>query len=82
MAVEALSEMFEKPPSELAKLKVDILDKTTYCNKRRVILLVDTAQGLKTGMYTSILNPTEMTYQATNMCLFTGKWEFNVDLNE
>lgn len=59
MAVEALSEMFEKPPSELASLKVDILDKTTYCNKRRVILLDDTAQGLK-----------------------TGKWEFNVTLNE
>lgn len=50
MAVEALSEMFEKPVAELAKLKVDILDKTTYCNKRRVILLSDIAQNLESGM--------------------------------
>lgn len=49
MAVESLSEMFEKPVSELANLKVDILDKTAYCNKRRVILLSDTAENLKNG---------------------------------
>lgn len=51
MAVEALSEMFEKPISELAdpKLKVVIMDKTSYCNKRRVILLEDTAQNLAEG---------------------------------
>jgi ariadne-1 len=54
MAVENLSEMFEKPVSELADLKVDILDKTAYCNKRRVILLSDTAENLKNGKsYTS-----------------------------
>ncbi|EGE08443.1 IBR domain-containing protein [Trichophyton equinum CBS 127.97] len=53
MAVENLSEMFEKPISELAGLKVDILDKTSYCNKRRVILLSDTAENLKTGMFAS-----------------------------
>jgi Ariadne domain/IBR domain, a half RING-finger domain len=47
MAVESLSEMFEKPIAELAELKVDILDKTAYCNKRRVILLSDTAENLK-----------------------------------
>ncbi|KAJ5286619.1 hypothetical protein N7478_002305 [Penicillium angulare] len=46
MAVESLSEMFEKPVPELAELKVDILDKTAYCNKRRVILLSDTAENL------------------------------------
>ncbi|TVY73537.1 E3 ubiquitin-protein ligase dbl4, partial [Lachnellula suecica] len=48
MAVEALSEMFEKPVTELAdsKLKVEIMDKTSYCNKRRVILLADTADNL------------------------------------
>ena len=48
MAVEALSAMFEKPVTDLAdpKLKVDILDKTAYCNKRRVILLDDTAKCL------------------------------------
>ena len=49
MAVENLSEMFEKPTAELAKLKVDMMDKTSYCNKRKVILLDDTAQNLKNG---------------------------------
>lgn len=49
MAVENLSEMFEKPTAELRDLKVDILDKTSYCNKRRVILLSDTAERLKKG---------------------------------
>ncbi|KAI2795135.1 E3 ubiquitin-protein ligase dbl4 [Penicillium oxalicum] len=52
MAVESLSEMFEKPVPELAKLKVDILDKTAYCNKRRVILLSDTAENLKNEEWT------------------------------
>ncbi|ROW00185.1 hypothetical protein VSDG_03504 [Cytospora chrysosperma] len=48
MAVEALSEMFEKSVPELSdsKLKVEIMDKTSYCNKRRVILLEDTAENL------------------------------------
>ncbi|KAL9609161.1 MAG: hypothetical protein Q9167_006056 [Letrouitia subvulpina] len=49
MAVESLSQMFEKPVSELAALKVDMMDKTSYCNKRRVILLEDTSVNLKTG---------------------------------
>ncbi|RDW84915.1 hypothetical protein BP6252_02505 [Coleophoma cylindrospora] len=51
MAVEALSEMFEKPVQDLAdpKLKVEIMDKTSYCNKRRVILLADTADNLANG---------------------------------
>jgi len=53
MAVEALSEMFEKPVTELAdsKLKVEIMDKTSYCNKRRVILLADTADNLANGVW-------------------------------
>lgn len=48
MAVENLSEMFEKPIQELsdASLKVDIMDKTSYCNKRRLVLLEDTAENL------------------------------------
>ncbi|KAK7950904.1 E3 ubiquitin-protein ligase [Apiospora aurea] len=52
LAVENLSEMFEKPIAELAdsKLKVDIMDKTAYCNKRRLILLQDTAENLANGM--------------------------------
>ncbi|KAI9676896.1 MAG: hypothetical protein M1817_006735 [Caeruleum heppii] len=49
MAVESLSEMFEKGTEKLAELKVDILDKTSYCNKRRIILLSDTAENLKDG---------------------------------
>ncbi|KAI1807456.1 ring finger protein [Daldinia bambusicola] len=54
LAVEALSEMFEKPISELSapKLKVDIMDKTAYCNRRRVILLEDTADNLANGRWT------------------------------
>ncbi|KAH8595246.1 hypothetical protein B0O99DRAFT_594823 [Bisporella sp. PMI_857] len=53
MAVEALSEMFEKPVTELAeaKLKVEIMDKTSYCNKRRIILLEDTADNLANGTW-------------------------------
>ncbi|KAF2487272.1 hypothetical protein BDY17DRAFT_288637 [Neohortaea acidophila] len=47
MAVENLSEMFEKPTDQLAALKVEMMDKTTYCNRRRVILLDDTAKRLK-----------------------------------
>lgn len=51
MAVENLSEMFEKPIADLAdqNLKIDILDKTSYCNKRRLILLDDTANNLANG---------------------------------
>jgi len=49
MAVENLSEMFEKPIDQLKDLKVDILDKTSYCTKRRIILLNDTAENLKRG---------------------------------
>ncbi|PHH59150.1 hypothetical protein CDD81_3681 [Ophiocordyceps australis] len=54
MAVENLSEMFEKPIQELSdpKLKVDIMDKTSYCNKRRLILLDDTADNLAKGKWT------------------------------
>ncbi|KAL2364541.1 hypothetical protein RJZ56_002494 [Blastomyces dermatitidis] len=52
MAVESLSEMFERPIDQLSALKVDILDKTAYCNKRRVILLSDTAENLKNQEWT------------------------------
>lgn len=51
LAVESLSEMFEKAIPELAGLKVDILDKTAYCTKRRVILLGDTAEKLTSGKF-------------------------------
>ncbi|UJO21663.1 E3 ubiquitin-protein ligase dbl4 [Fulvia fulva] len=49
MAVENLSEMFEKPTDALASLKVDMMDKTSYCMKRRIVLLDDTAENLKKG---------------------------------
>lgn len=49
IAVENLSEMFEKPTSELANLKLEMIDKTTYCNKRRVIMLDYTAKNLERG---------------------------------
>ncbi|RKF57882.1 E3 ubiquitin-protein ligase dbl4 [Golovinomyces cichoracearum] len=54
MAVEALSEMFEKPINELSdpKMKVEIMDKTSYCNKRRSILLADTADNLANSVWT------------------------------
>ncbi|KAF2878087.1 hypothetical protein BDV95DRAFT_479561, partial [Massariosphaeria phaeospora] len=49
MAVENLSEMFEKPIDQLQGLKVEMMDKTAYCTKRRIILLDDTAENLKSG---------------------------------
>ncbi|KAI7567296.1 hypothetical protein KC346_g20780, partial [Hortaea werneckii] len=49
MAVENLSEMFEKNTDQLSGLKVDMMDKTSYCMRRRVILLDDTAQRLRDG---------------------------------
>jgi ariadne-1 len=49
MAVENLSEMFERPVDQLKNLKVEMMDKTSYCNKRRIILLSDTAENLKNG---------------------------------
>lgn len=56
MAVENLSQMFEKPVNELGGLKVEILDKTTYCNRRREILLSDTAENLKKGMFSTLFD--------------------------
>ncbi|KAI5858128.1 hypothetical protein BZA05DRAFT_116256 [Tricharina praecox] len=47
MAVEQLSELFEKPPDQLRESKKEMMDRTAYVNNRRRILLEDTAQGLK-----------------------------------
>ncbi|KAF2237302.1 hypothetical protein EV356DRAFT_496894 [Viridothelium virens] len=49
LAVENLSEMFEKPTDQLSGLKVEMMDKTAYCTRRRIILLSDTAENLKNG---------------------------------
>jgi len=46
MAVETLSELFERPVEQLAGLKVEMMDKTAYVNNRRIILLDDTAKSL------------------------------------
>ena len=47
MAVEQLSELFEKPADQLATSKKEMMDRTAYVNNRRRILLEDTAIGLK-----------------------------------
>lgn len=64
MAVESLSEMFEKPTAELAALKRDMLDKTSYCNKRRIVLLSDTVENLKNGE-PRLLSPV---FESPSMC--------------
>jgi ariadne-1 len=50
LATENLSELFESTAQELSEKKVEILDRTAYCSKRRIILLSDTAELLKQGM--------------------------------
>lgn len=83
MAVESLSEMFEKPIAELSdgKLKVDIMDKITYCNKRRLILLDYSAQTLSDGK----LDPACVGFTQLYSLQYTdhasvGKWTFNDNL--
>lgn len=51
MAVENLSEMFEKPTDQLAALKVEMMDKISYCTKRRTIVLTTTADELRVGEF-------------------------------
>ncbi|KAF5100333.1 hypothetical protein D0Z00_001301 [Geotrichum galactomycetum] len=46
VAVEQLSELFERPAMDLASLKINLLDKCQYVASRRVVLLEDVAQGL------------------------------------
>ena len=75
LATENLSELFEKPVSELPDRKLDILNKTGYCNSRRVILLSATAESLKKGKFER--NQERGSYKANTR---TGKWEFNTEL--
>jgi len=49
--------MFEKPTDQLAGLKVEMLDKTAYCQKRKVVVLDDTARKLKEGELDRIVSP-------------------------
>lgn len=51
LSVENLSEMFEKPTDQLANLKVEMMDKISYCNRRRTIVLEHTASELLAGMF-------------------------------
>jgi hypothetical protein len=69
-AVESLSAMIEKPVSELAGLKVDILDKTAYCNLRREILLSDMADNLKKSEQIR-------SHLDSKADVLAGRWKFN-----
>ena len=72
MAVENLSEMFEKGVNELASLKVPMLDKSSYCTKRRQILLNDTAEELKKGMVPNFV----VKWMAIADTSSIGEWKF------
>jgi ariadne-1 len=74
MAVENLSEMFEKDVSRLKDMRTDILDKTSYCNKRRVVLLEETAKSLAKGMSP---NPTTKSLCTDSL---KGEWKFNTNV--
>lgn len=85
MAVENLSEMFEKPTEQLSSLKVEMMDKTSYCNRRRIILLDDTAKNLKEGKSTanhnkSAKNKGGASWGRSELISGAEGWEFNVDL--
>ena len=75
MAVENLSEMFEKPISELERLRVEIMDKTSYCNKRRIILLDDTAKNLSCGKQAKVESLPDGGTQT-----IIGEWKFQSDM--
>ncbi|KXL45069.1 hypothetical protein M433DRAFT_77944 [Acidomyces richmondensis BFW] len=79
LAVENLSEMFERPTDQLSKLKVEMMDKTTYCMRRRVILLDETAKDLKAGKSSCLDSLISRDLLMIGGC--TEKWEFNVDLS-
>ena len=74
MAVEGLSEMFERQVSELKDLKGSMMDKTNYCQQRRIILLDDTAKNLDTGVA-----PYLTTGDEDNIFTVVGEWKFQGD---
>ena len=78
LAVENLSEMFEKPVEQLAALKVEMMDKTTYCMRRKVVLLTDTAEKLKAGG-TYSLSP-RIFYPRRCSYALIDQWSFNVEI--
>ena len=73
MAVEQLSELFEKPPDQLAQSKKEMMDRTAYVNNRRRILLEDTAEGLKERRYVPRSCP-------PSSALTVDRWNFTVEV--
>lgn len=57
MAVEALSELLERPidPSKAVEVRQQVLDKTAYVASRREIVLQDTCKGLAEGRWKYVL---------------------------
>lgn len=51
LATEELSELFEKPASELVNSKVKLLDKSHYVDSRREVMLEHAAKGLMNGTW-------------------------------
>lgn len=51
LSVEQLSELFEKPATDLASLKVQLLDKSKYVATRRIVMLEHAAKGLLDGAW-------------------------------
>lgn len=80
MAVETLSELFERPIEQLADLKVEMMDKTAYVNNRRIILLDDTAKGLLEDKYDPTEHETEPRVPNMELTLY-HRWKFTVDLS-
>lgn len=77
MAVENLSEMFEKPTDQLKDLKVDMMDKISYCTKRRTIVLETTAQTLKAGESSCAVTAASFQEMLTRI---KGGWKFNTSI--
>lgn len=74
LEVESLSEMFEKPVSELKKLKVPMMDKTAFCQQRRGVLLDDTAKNLDTGALPKVIKDAE-----GSTITAIGNWTFQCE---
>ena len=77
MAVEQLSELFEKPPDQLAQSKKEMMDKTAYVKSRRGILLEDTAQGLRSERFVGAVRDMD---EQTHADLRKPRWSFTVDV--
>lgn len=73
MAVEQLSELFEKPADQLATSKKEMMDRTAYVNNRRRILLEDTAIGLKNDRWVAVIPGV---FRSAN---WWGRWTFSTE---